>query len=1195
MLPSCLLTDSIDRLQEILMRLQDKQAPETTDLEECLTMLRQTEQHWQTTEQSYQESEERVQLAQQAAHTGIWDWYIIENRWVWSSEFCNLHGLDRHTQPSYENWLNRIHPDDQKAVNQATLAALKCNTKLDVEYRILRGEEIQWLNAIAQIQQDAVGNPARLVGMTFDITRRKQAEEILQKSEKRFRRLSDSNIFGVAFGNFTADIFDANDYFLNMVGYTRSELEAGQIRWLEMTPPEYLPLDLQAGEELRRCGVAPPFEKEYIRKDGTRVPVLLGSALLDEPYEQQDTIVCFYLDLTKLKQAQIGLQLYADIVHNTQVGIVVWQLQNKDDPGSFRLIAANPAAQEATGVDFENLIGCTMAERFPNVVRSSIVHQYINVIESGQAQDLQDIYFKDDGFDGIFAVKAFPLPNQSVGLAFENVTRQRETEAALQVSRERLALVLESAQLGLWYCDLPLSNLIWNDRCKEHFWLSPETNVDINLFFEQIHPDDRDHTRTAIEESIASRSGYNIDYRTVSSDGKIRWIQAIGRTFCDQNGTPYRFDGITIDNTQRKLTETALKESAARLNIALTAAKMGDWSWNAITDLITFSDRATEIFGIASGSHLTWKQVLELVHPADRDRTQLAVEQAIAEQNDYSIEYRIIRPDSTQIWVAAMGRAYQDGNGEVLGMHGVVQDITSRKQAEESLRQANIQLESALLAGSVYTWRWSITDNRLFGNTALAHLFAVDPGEAGDGLPIEVFINAIHPDDRAGVFAKINQAIGTGEEYIAEYRVYTATGEERWVMARGMVEYDDAGNPIAFPGALADITERKQSEEALRQALQKLTFHVENTPMAVIEWDGELRITRWAGAAAQIFGWQSSEVLGRLLSDLNIVFEADVQEVAEVVNRLVVGEEAYILSYNRNYTKHGDVVHCEWYNSRLRDDSGQMLSVLSLVLDVTDKKQAAAERDRLLLQERAAREEAEQANRIKDEFLAVLSHELRSPLNPILGWANLLRNGTLDEKRTAYALETIERNAKLQTQLIEDLLDVSRILQSKLSLNLAPVDLPEIMQSALETVSMAAAAKSIEIQTLLDPTVGQVLGDPTRLQQIIWNLLTNAVKFNSMGGQVIIRLCRSGSYAQIQVSDTGRGISATFLPHVFEYFRQEDSTTTRKFGGLGLGLAIVRHLVELHGGTIQVDSPGEGQGATFTVRLPLLHQINEEL
>lgn len=251
-------------------------------------------------------------------------------------------------------------------------------------------------------------------------------------------------------------------------------------------------------------------------------------------------------------------------------------------------------------------------------------------------------------------------------------------------------------------------------------------------------------------------------------------------------------------------------------------------------------------------------------------------------------------------------------------------------------------------------------------------------------------------------------------------------------------------------------------------------------------------------------------------------------------------------------------------------------------------QQREQERTENLIRAEEAREEAEAANRIKDEFLAVLSHELRTPLNPILGWSKLLRSGKLDPAKTTYALETIERNAKLQTQLIEDLLDVSRIMQGKLSLNMTSVDLASTIGFAVETVQLAAEAKSIQIQIILEPVKAQVLGDSTRLQQVIWNLLTNAIKFTAEGGQVEVRLSRVGLQAQIQVSDTGKGIHPNFLPHVFEYFRQEDGTLTRKFGGLGLGLAIVQHLVELHGGTVQAESPGEGQGATFTVRLPLL-------
>lgn len=256
--------------------------------------------------------------------------------------------------------------------------------------------------------------------------------------------------------------------------------------------------------------------------------------------------------------------------------------------------------------------------------------------------------------------------------------------------------------------------------------------------------------------------------------------------------------------------------------------------------------------------------------------------------------------------------------------------------------------------------------------------------------------------------------------------------------------------------------------------------------------------------------------------------------------------------------------------------------------------QRTAERDRtelermqLLQRERKAREEAETANRIKDEFLAVLSHELRSPLNPILGWAQLLRSRKFSPQATEQALATIERNAKLQTRLIEDLLDVSRILQGKMVLNIAPVTLTTVIEGAIETVKLSAEAKSIQIQTFLDPTVSKISGDASRLQQIVWNLLSNAIKFTPQGGLITVRLERVDQEAQIQIQDTGQGIDPQFLPYVFEYFRQADGSTTRKFGGLGLGLAIVRHLTELHGGNVRAESDGEGLGATFIVKLPL--------
>jgi signal transduction histidine kinase/ActR/RegA family two-component response regulator len=259
-----------------------------------------------------------------------------------------------------------------------------------------------------------------------------------------------------------------------------------------------------------------------------------------------------------------------------------------------------------------------------------------------------------------------------------------------------------------------------------------------------------------------------------------------------------------------------------------------------------------------------------------------------------------------------------------------------------------------------------------------------------------------------------------------------------------------------------------------------------------------------------------------------------------------------------------------------------------LAKEVRERQRAEEERSQLLVREQMARAEAERLNRLKDEFLATLSHELRTPLNAILGWSHVLLARKPDETTMNRAIETIERNARSQSKLIDDLLDISRIITGKIRLNVQTVELLAVIESVIDTVQPAADAKDIRLQSVLDPSAGPVLGDTERLQQLVWNLLSNAIKFTPKGGRVQIGLKRINSHVEISVTDTGQGISAEFLPFVFDLFRQADSSITRAFGGLGLGLAIVRQLVELHGGTVHVESPGEGQGATFTVNLPVM-------
>ena len=357
-----------------------------------------------------------------------------------------------------------------------------------------------------------------------------------------------------------------------------------------------------------------------------------------------------------------------------------------------------------------------------------------------------------------------------------------------------------------------------------------------------------------------------------------------------------------------------------------------------------------------------------------------------------------------------------------------------------------------------------------------------------------------------------------------------------------------------------DNREKEKIKAALVKSEAQFQVLISKNPdgIIVIDTGGIVRFIN--PAALSLFNREEDELLGQVLG-----FPVVGEDNTEVDVRTGTGE---------NRVAQMRVVEIEWQGKK---------SYLVSLRDVTEQKQVEQERIQLL-------EKAEAANRIKDEFLAIVSHELRTPLNPILGWSKLLRTRKLNQDKIDQALETIERNASLQAQLIDDLLDVSRILRGKLNLQTLRVDLVRVIKAAIETMRLAAAAKSIEIETQLDSTVGFVSGDPNRLQQVVWNLLSNAVKFTPRGGRITVRLQAIDSHAQIQVSDTGQGINPDFFPYIFDYFRQENSTTTRSVGGLGLGLAIVRHLIELHGGRIEAESDGIGEGATFTVTLPLMSE-----
>jgi signal transduction histidine kinase/ActR/RegA family two-component response regulator len=475
----------------------------------------------------------------------------------------------------------------------------------------------------------------------------------------------------------------------------------------------------------------------------------------------------------------------------------------------------------------------------------------------------------------------------------------------------------------------------------------------------------------------------------------------------------------------------------------------------------------------------------------------------------------------------------------------------------------------------------------------------------------------------------LREAGETGQPFETEYRLRRKDGQYRWYLARGSPIRNALGQIVKWIGTSTDIHDLKEAEaereellareraaraeaehsaESIRRlqavtdsALARLTIDdllremlarirellaTDSAAVLLLTEDGQSLSVRatigWDEAATGLSVPFGKGVAGSIAESRAPLVVEDLSAVAVVNPALRRNARSLIGAPLIVEGRLIGVIHSE--TTRPRRFTEEDMRLLQLA---ADRVALAVEHARIYEVERQARRQAEEANRMKDEFLAIVSHELRSPLNAMLGYAVLLRYGGLDTQRVKQAADIIERSGKAQAQLIDDLLDTARIISGKLRLELGPVDLVSVIDQAVQTIRPAADAKGISIETDLPSEIGQITGDPTRLQQVVWNLLSNAVKFTPQGGRVEARLERVDPYIRITVSDTGKGISPDFLPYVFDRFRQADASSARRYGGLGLGLALVKYLVELHGGTIEVVSEGEGSGATFNVTLPV--------
>jgi PAS domain S-box-containing protein len=576
-----------------------------------------------------------------------------------------------------------------------------------------------------------------------------------------------------------------------------------------------------------------------------------------------------------------------------------------------------------------------------------------------------------------------------------------------------------------------------------------------------------------------------------------------------------------------------------------------------------------------------WQSVHDpVVLPLVMERWQ----EAIATGQRFEMEFPLRGADGRFRVFLTRVEPVRDAQGNVVRWFGTNTDIDEQKRAQEELSSSLSLLNATIESTADAIMVVDLAGDIVWQNTKLQTMWRY---------PEKLLQRCNGPERRAYAAEQVKDPDG----FLQLLKKHHSTPE---IETFDIIEMKDGrtferygfpqrvnGKCVGVVVNFRDITERKQIESALRLSEEKYRLLWATAGDAFVLFDQDNTILEVNASLTTILGYMPEEAIGQELAllqpeRLREGHRRGLQRYLETGTRTIDWRAAAALGLHRD----GREIPIEISFNHLRIEGKDLFA--GFIRDVTERKQVEAEREALLASEQKARHEAETANRTKDEFLATLSHELRTPLTAILGWTRMISDNRLSEEDKAQGLEIIQRNALLQAQLVEDILDVSRIVTGKLRMEVRPVELSSVIEGAVESVLPAAQAKEIRLQRVLDSGTSLVSGDPDRLQQVVWNLLMNAIKFTPKGGRVQVRLERVNSHIEIIVADTGTGINPEMLPHVFERFRQADQSSTRSYGGLGLGLAIVRHLVESHGGTVEADSLGQGQGATFTVKLPLM-------
>ena len=1027
-------------------------------------------------------------------------------------------------------------------------------------------EPQRWTQALIYPIKDASGEVREVVLMHEDITERRRAEEALRVSESRYQRAAESGRVGIWDLHLETDELYLSPNLKALLGYNDDELANNLDEWCKLVHPDDKEKTI-AATKAHLEGHTARYEVEVRRrhKQGHYLWFLAQGIALKDASGKAYRLTGSDTDITLRKQMEEELrrreEQYRGLLENANDIIYSHDLTG-------RYLSINRAGEKITGYTREAVLGGMNISQL-------VVPEHLARAKEMMQRKLRDptptVYevdiFAKDGRRLTLEVSTRISYSDGQPVAVEGVARDVTERKRAEQERARLAEQVEQQRKHLQAMVSSVPGVVWEawgepdvasqriDFVSDYVetmlgysveeWLSTP-----NFWLSIVHPDDQElAARNAAETYASGKPGTN-QFRWIAKDGRVVWVESQSVAISDESGRQRGMRGVTMDISERKQKEFIERFLA-----------------EASTTLASSLDYETTLSTVAR---------LAVPHFSDWCSVDVANEDGTLSR----LAVAHVDPEKV-VWAHEIQKRYPPDPAEPSGVHNVLRtgqsefypDIPDELLVQyardpehlEIMRQ--IGFRSCMLVP--LRARRRILGVLSFVNTATSRHHTPEDLALAEDLA-----------NRAAL------AVDNARLYRTEQQTRRAAERTSDLLRRLQALSTSLTQALTPPEVATAVIE---------QGLKSLGAHA-GTVVLIDDTGTELELVGTVGFSSELVDkWQRFSLNQRV-------------PIADAIRTktTVLVESFSDPEWHASYPGLGPLASVTGSKALVAAPlivEGRTIGAVGLsfaepqkfseddrafLVALAQQCAQALERARLYETEQRLRTQAEAANRIKDEFLATVSHELRTPLTAIVGWSSMLRTNTFDEAATARAIETIERNAKAQSQIIEDLLDVSRIITGKLSLDARSIELDSIIHSAIEALRPAAATKGIHIKSELDPGASTVWGDPARLQQIMWNLLSNAVKFTPKGGEVTATLRRVDSHVQISVSDNGQGISAEFLPFVFERFRQADGTTTRIHGGLGLGLAIVRHLVEMHGGTVRAESAGQGHGSTFTVDLPLM-------